>query len=135
MGPHTRVTIPPFLVGMLMIGIVPLGCTQSINSGTDTQKLESLKIEKNKTTEQELVASLGPPQSSTDRGDGTTILTWSGVSGQSHDATAMIFVPVVGGFFAHANVNATTRSLSVTVRNGIVVDYTEVTSNQNTTLN
>src|ERR1700749_489894 len=98
MCPVLRSTIRLLIIGCLLVAA---GSTEPIHNGVDVQKLDSLKIEKNKTTEQDLVASLGPPATTMTRADGSKMLTWSGVDAQSRDATAMVLVPFVGGLFAH----------------------------------
>jgi PBP1b-binding outer membrane lipoprotein LpoB len=125
------ITIRPLLIGCL----IAAGCNDTYHSGVDVRKIENVKIEKNKTTEQDLIASLGPPANTMIRGDGSKMLMWSGVDAQSHDATGLILVPFVGGLLAHDDVNAHTSSITATVVNGIVVDYTISDSNQKSQLN
>lgn len=63
-----------------VIAAVPLlavgtGCIpMSRHNGSDLSKLDEFKIEKNKTTEKELVDRFGPAETSTTRGDGDKIL-------------------------------------------------------------
>jgi hypothetical protein len=102
------------------------------------QTLANFKIEKNKTTEQELVDHLGQPASTTINSDGSKVLTWSGGQSQTQGAgswgTALISIVPGGILFAHEDMNVHTSSIMVTVRNGVVVDYTVVDSNQKTHL-
>jgi hypothetical protein len=135
MRPSTRISIGHLLVGALIIIAGTGGCSDNVQSGSDVQKLESFKIEKNKTTEQELVANFGPPASTMTNSDGSKVLTWSGVEGQGHGAgswgTAMLNIVPGGIFFAHENMQTNSSSISVTIRDGVVVDYNVIESNQN----
>jgi len=123
------------VIGVFMIGciVVDVGCTNTYQGGTNVQKLESYKIEKNKTTAQDLIAQFGQPASVMTNSDGSQTMTWSGYDAQSHDLGLLEGITMPLGI-SHEDVNSNNASLVVTVRNGIIVDYQVMTSNQNTHL-
>lgn len=101
----------------------------SSHYGSDLSKLDEVKIEKNATTEKELVDRFGPPQNTTSRGDGTKMLSWNDSRGEGN-VNMTKAVPVVGLFTGNTvNQKITHRSLTATVRDGVVVDYTVSNSN------
>jgi hypothetical protein len=101
-----------------------LSCQSDTHYGADLSKLDPSKIEKNKTTEQELVEEFGQPSATTTQGDGSQIMTWSDSRGDSHinPADGLPFVGLVTG--PTSNTKVTSKSLSATIRGGVVVDYT-----------
>jgi spermidine/putrescine-binding protein len=91
------------------------GCIPySTHRGTDLSKLDQNPIEKNKTTERELVDRFGPPSFSTTQGDGSKVLTWSDAKSDSN----ISMLP-----FTRNSINVQSRTLTVTVRDSVVVDY------------
>lgn len=85
------------------------GCMSYDRSvGADVGKFDSLAIEKNKTTEQEIVAALGPPATTATREDGVQMVRWNGAKTEKRLSGS----------------KTTVRSLSAEVKNGVVVDYT-----------
>ena len=117
----------PFIrLGISMIvGLSPIagGCMPtSSHSGQDLSNLDEFKIEKGKTTEKELVNRFGPPAGTVTRGDGTKILNWSDTGGQGHINMMGAFLPFVPT--KTVDVDSTSKPLSATVRDGVVIDYT-----------
>lgn len=118
-----RSTLARFV--LLLIGPMIAGCFPvSTHRGADLSKAEEFHIEKNKTTEKELVDRFGPPGNTVTRGDGTKMLSWTDSRGQGTVNTTK-FLPIVGLFTGNTVDQKTThRSLTATVRDGVVVDYT-----------
>jgi len=108
-----------------------VGCsTNSTHQGSDLSKLDDFKIEKNKTTEKELVDHFGAPGNTTMRGDGSKMLSWNDARSDANYNGAA-FIPIVGvfaGSAVHQKINH--RSLSATVRDGVVIDFTETNGNR-----
>lgn len=124
--PFQLVCVTAFLI--LLNGCMPV----SSHYGSDLSKLDETKIEKNATTEKELVDRFGPPQNTTSRGDGTKMLSWNDARGQG-SVNMTKAVPVVGLFTGNTvSQRITHRSLTATVRDGLVVDYTVSDSNSDT---
>lgn len=94
----------------------------SAHRGSDLSKLDEFKIEKNKTTERELVDRFGLPGHSTQQGDGSRILTWTDASSEGN-VSAVPFTP-------RQPMNVKSRSLTVTVRDSVVVDFRVSDSSQ-----
>ncbi len=99
-----------------------IGCA-SMHNGSDLSKLDDFKIERNVTTEKQLVDEFGPPMHTTTRGDGTKVLTWNDTH-SSYQLNPASMVPGVGFFVHDEGSHATFRTLNATIRDGIVVDYT-----------
>lgn len=108
-----------------------IGCsTNTTHQGSDLSKLDEFKIEKNVTTEKELVDHFGSPGNVTARGDGSQILVWNDTRSDAK-TNGTKFIPVVGLFtgpMVDQKINH--RSLSATVRDGVVIDFTETNGNQ-----
>jgi hypothetical protein len=117
----------------VLLPLIGSACTNTYDSGVNPTTLESFKIEKNKTTEQELIDHFGQPATVESGSDGSQTLTWSGATSETHNLGYLEGFTMALGV-SHENVNAHTTALSVTVRNGIVVDYKLITSNQQTHL-
>jgi hypothetical protein len=100
------------------VGLNAGGCfTASHHSGTDLSTLDSFKIEKGTTTEQDLEKQFGPPTTKVTRGDGATMETWSDSTGEAHMTPLAIFGVTPDS-------TAKGRTLTATIRDGVVVDYT-----------
>jgi len=110
--------------------LADIGCA---SEGTNVQTLQGVKIEKGVTTEQELVAQLGPPQTTTTHADGTAELQWNGVKTTTNaaDAVSDMILPGIGYF--EPNSMQTQSSILIATINpaGIVTDYS--LTNTNTT--
>jgi hypothetical protein len=123
------------MVVMVTVAVPLGGCQQTYKNGSDIQALQDFKIEKGKTTEQELISRLGEPASTMDRGDGTIVLTWSGAQGTTNGTGPLgsAFLSMVPGgiLLAHDDMKMQSQSLQVTVKDGIVIDYTILSANQN----
>jgi hypothetical protein len=91
------------------LSLTSTGCFTS-HHGTDLSTLNQTPIVKGQTTEKELIARFGDPEATTMRGDGKRMLVWN-------DATGTV------GFVTPAHVKS--RNLSVTLENGVVVDFTD----------
>jgi hypothetical protein len=115
----SRILIAGGLAGCA-IGCMPVASHQ----GADLSKVDEFHIEKNKTTEKELVDRFGLPGNTLTRGDGTKTLSWNDSRGQG-TVNGTKFIPVVGLFTGNLmDQKITQRSLTATVRDGVVVDYT-----------
>jgi hypothetical protein len=102
-----------FVVSALALSYATGCIPMSIQRGADLSKLDEFKIEKNRTTEKELVDHFGAPGNTMTASDGSKVLTWSDARSQS---TINIFFPQPSG-------KVTRRSLTATVRDNLVVDY------------
>lgn len=122
-----------FVVPAVSMLLLAIGCfPSSSHVGADLSKADEFTIEKGKTTEQQLIDRFGPPGNTTTRGDGERILTWNDAR-QNSTINGTKFIPVVGLFTGPAvDQKVTHRSLTVTVRDGIVIDYTSTSGNQKT---
>jgi len=89
------------------ITLVTAGCA-SYHGGTDLSSVDSTPILVNQTTQQELITLFGHPQHTTTGSDGRTLLTWW--DSKSH-----------ANAFSGSTVKA--RTLTVTIVNGVVVDF------------
>jgi len=121
----------PFVASAALSIIFIAGCFPSqTHSGADLSKLQDFKIEKNKTTEKELVDHFGAPGNTTMRGDGLKMLSWNDARSDANYNGAA-FIPIVGVFTGSAvHQKVTHRSLSATVRDGVVIDFTQSDGNQ-----
>ncbi|MFT3784915.1 MAG: hypothetical protein QM770_01955 [Tepidisphaeraceae bacterium] len=116
---HRRIALLTLACTLGSSGCIPINA----RSGTDLSSLDGrFTIEANKTTEKELLARFGPPTNSTLGADGSKQLLWADNRGSSHVNVAAAIVPF--GFLAdRQGTKMTSRTLMVTIRNGLVVDY------------
>jgi hypothetical protein len=129
-----RVPQSPGVVAVLAVMLIATGCVPtSTHGGADLSHLDAFKIEKNKTTEKELIDHFGPPGNTTTRGDGTQMLSWND-DRQSSDINMSKAIPIVGLFTGPAvDQKIAHRSLTATVRDGVVIDYTATDGNEHKT--
>jgi hypothetical protein len=117
-----RIVTVPLVALALSIG----GCmTTKVDHGADVKALQNFKIVKGITTLKDLTDQFGQPESIVSRGDGTRMLSWSGVRGTANSNMTGLFIP-----FAPTTIkyNAQSASLQVTVnQSDIVTDYTSTT--------
>lgn len=123
-------TSKPYVVLSALLVLAVAGCVPvNTHVGSDLSSLDSFRIEKNKTTEAELVKRLGPPASTVVSGDGSRILTW----GDSRaEASVNLAANLPFGFLMGMSPLESlgkSRALSAVVRDGIVVDFTLSDSN------
>jgi hypothetical protein len=105
------------LTVLILLVLTSAGCVNS-HKGSDLSKLgTSVQIVKGKTTEQELRQAFGDPSHVTTHGDGSRILNWFDARTKGY----IVPTPLPG---PSGDVRTATKSLSVTVRDGVVVDYT-----------
>lgn len=117
-------------VGVLVAACCLAGCMPfSSRSGTDLNKFEQFTVEKNVTTEKELIEHFGEPATTSMQGDGSKLVVWHGGQVKSHVNFAEAIVPLVG-FADKDRTAAKTQSLTATIRNGVVVDYSLTNSSQ-----
>ena len=105
--------------------IAMMGC---VAMGTQVQEKQLSKLEKGKTTMQEVVASLGQPSTNTYNSDGTRTIAYMYMEAQTRPET---FIPFIGGLIGGAD----SRSNVVTLRfdkNGTLLDYSSLTSSMGT---
>lgn len=111
----------PCAVALVLVtvgGCIPI----SAHSGSDLTKLDLFKIEKNKTTEEELLQHLGQPLNTTMLADGSKQMMWMDANAQGHLNVVSALVP--WAWAADQQHDTTTnRSLTATIRDGLVVDY------------
>jgi hypothetical protein len=110
-----------FVLCVAIAGCIPM----SHHSGSDLSKLPEFRIEKGTTTEAELMKTFGEPQTTMTNGDGTRTLMWSDNRANGHINVGSAFVPGV----KTADQKTQSRSLTVTTRKAVVVDY-RVTDHQ-----
>jgi len=111
------------LAGLSAMAMNSGGCfSTTSHNGTDLSKLDDFKIVKGTTTESQLVAEFGQPASTTSQSDGTTMMTW--IDGTSQGQ----FSNYLFGSTQHISVKS--RSLTATIRDGVVADYTVSDSQQ-----
>jgi hypothetical protein len=97
------------------------GCfSTSSHSGTDLSRLDDFKIVKGTTTESQFITEFGQPVSTTAQSDGTTTVMWIDGTGQGQ------WNYLIGS----QNLSVKNRSLTATIRDGIVADYTVSDSQQ-----
>jgi hypothetical protein len=116
------------LIAALLFALLnAIGCSSdSYHYGSDLSQLGRFAIEKNKTTQEEMLAHFGRPGESTSSGSAnalTTVMIWTDVRNQEDSNTT-----ITGGD-KHSRVRVTT-TLRATLVNGVVVDYTTTSSNQ-----
>ena len=107
------------LCGVVLAGVgfgPGAGCSRSRHEGAELDRLADAPIVRNRTTERELRDLLGEPDSSTRQGDGNKVLVWRDVRTRPGQAG----VPTMT---ASTRTQVDTRTLTVTVRDGVVVDH------------
>ena len=107
------------LLSLSFTGCIPM----SMHRGSDLAKLDEFTIEKNKTTERELIERFGKPQSTMTNADGSRVLTWTEMRGEGQMNLAASLVPFAWTAAKTAEQKTQSRSLMVTVRDGVVADY------------
>ena len=118
-----RIRLPAIIrfgvpLSVLLVAIGSGGCfTATHHTGTDLSTLDTFKIEKGTTTEQDLEKQFGPPTTKVTRGDGATMETWSDSTGEAHMTPLAVFGVT-------PDTTAKGRTLTATIRDGVVVDYT-----------
>jgi hypothetical protein len=105
------------VVGLCLVGggAGAGGCAQQKDKGVAFSKLDSLQIVKGQTTEQEVINALGAPAKSVNCEGGDKILTWYGTQARYQS----------GPFGVGYDRKVDNRTLTVTTRNGVVVDFNE----------
>jgi hypothetical protein len=98
-------------------GCIPTKHHQGANLG----QLDKVKIVKGETTEKQLTDWFGPPSSTMSKGDGSRTLSWMEVKGEGSTNVGLALLSIPGARTVQAK--TTTRSLTVTVKDGIVTDY------------
>ena len=110
---------------VLVLSLFAAGC---VAMGTQIQEKQLSKLEKGKTTMQEVVANLGQPSTNTYNSDGTRTIAYMYMEAQTRPET---FIPFIGGLIGGAD----SRSNVVTLRfdkNGTLLDYSSSTSSVGT---
>jgi hypothetical protein len=117
-----------FVFGLLTL-IGASGCIPSKHhQGANLAKLDEVKIEKGRTTEKELIGWFGQPGSTTTNGDGSRVLSWMEVKGESQANVGLALLSIPGARTLHTK--STSRTLTATVKGGVVTDYTVSDSSQ-----
>ena len=99
--------------------------TGCVSSGTKVTPEQVAQFEQGKTTLAEVVAKLGPPNSTTTLGNGQTILVYVHISSSANAAT---YVPVVGLLAGGATGTSNTATFTFDSR-GILVSSSSSQSN------
>ena len=93
------------------------GCwSETSHQGTDLTKLDGSPIVRDTTTETELVHKLGKPESSVNHADGSRTMVWT-------ESTMKIPGGAGQPFGVGPHMTKTERTLTATVKDGVVVDY------------
>jgi hypothetical protein len=103
-----------------------LALTGCVSSGTQVKESQLTAFQKGVTTEREVRAALGAPQSVTTSTAGIRVLVYSGVHASP---TAASFIPIVGLFAGGANAQASSAVFSF----GSDGKMTQMTSTQTST--
>ena len=112
-------------IALLIVAVFLAGC---VATGTQVHEQQLAKLEKGKTTIQEVVSSFGQPSTKTLNSNGTRTIVYMYVEAQARPET---FIPFIGGFVGGAD----SRSNMVTLqfdRAGILVDYSSSTTTMGT---
>ena len=97
------------------------GCTMNQGQSISSLQSQDMKIVDGKTTEKQLIATLGEPQNTRTTTDGTTVLTWVG-SQEYH--SALFFVAALYGQSKYKS-----YTLNAFVKNGVVIKHTIMSTN------
>ena len=115
---------------MVALSCVVSGCMNvSPNQAADVDKLQNFQIQKGVTTKADLVAQFGPAPTDTEASDGTEMMTWS----KTHidiDTGSVMLAAATSGLAGMGHGSGHSCILQVTLRNGIVVDYTRTLSDR-----
>lgn len=88
-------------------------------TGVQVKEEQLSRLEKGKTTYQEVISMLGNPTSSTLMGDGARMIGYTYVE---HKTRAETFIPYVGAFVGGADTRANTVMLRFS-KDGVLLDY------------
>lgn len=113
---------------MIFVALAAVVMTGCVAMGTQIKEQQLTKLEKGKTTVQEVVASFGPPTTNTLNSNGSRTLMYTYIEAQSRPET---FIPFIGGFIGGAD----SRSNMVTLQfntAGVLLDYSSSTSTMGT---
>jgi hypothetical protein len=105
--------------------VLALGLTGCMSSGREVTYQEAAQFQKGVTTESEVIARLGQPNSIARLGDGTTIIVYAHIEASPD---AVDYVPVVGLFAGGASAHSTTVTFTFGT-DGRLRDYTSATAN------
>lgn len=108
------------LAGLMALALMASGCV-SMEHGKPLAKDSLSRIQKGRTTKQEVEAMYGKPQSTSLNMDGSETLAYSygSVTGK---ASPMAFIPIVG-LFAKSKGESQTQSLQILIKDNVVSNY------------
>lgn len=111
------------LVGLMALALIASGCTGlDMKSGKPIEKESLSRIQKGRTTRQEIESIYGKPLSTVLNGDGTETLVY-GYTATKVTHSPMTYVPILG-LFAKAKTETASQTLSFQVKENVVVNYT-----------
>jgi hypothetical protein len=120
------------VVAILVAFFSFVGCMNvSPDKAADVQKLQSFQIQNGVTTKADLIAQLGPWTTHSEGSDGTETMTWS----KTHidlDAVSMAVAIGTSDIAGHGRATGYGCALQVTLRNGVVVDFSRTENNMST---
>ena len=101
---------------LMLPALLLAGCA---TSGRDFDSAKVSQIKKGETTEQQLVTMFGEPTQRAIDSEGMTHLTWQYMEARANGKN---FIPVYGMF--HHETDTANKTLMVTLKEGIVTNYT-----------
>lgn len=108
-------------LGLLSAGLI---CTACAAGGTQVKESQLSAFQKGKTTDQEVVATLGQPNVNSLLPDGARMMCYSYSQMAVRPQT---FIPLVGGFIGGADMKSTSTCFQFAA-NGILKEYTTTAS-------
>lgn len=107
---------------LIVVSIVLTGC---VSSGTEVSYQQASQFQKGVTTESDVIAKLGQPNSVARLGNGTSVIVYAHIEASPN---AVDFVPIVGLLAGGATAHATTVTFTFDAT-GRLSDYTSSTAN------
>ncbi len=115
-----------FLGIALALGLTAFGCATYSGGDQNLNSAAVAHIKKGVTTESQVIAILGQPDSISIMGDGGRMMTYTRTEGGGNDSQmGLAFIPIAGAFIPeHTSQTSRTRMLQIIVgKNHVVQDY------------
>lgn len=110
------------LAGLVAIALVASGCANlDMKAGKPIEKGSLSRIQKGRTTRQEIESMYGKPSTTTINSDGTETLVY-GYQATKVTHSPMAYVPILN-IFAKAKTETAGQALSVQVKENTVINY------------
>lgn len=109
------------LAGIMAFALLVSGCA-SVEYGKPIEKDSLSRVQKGRTTKQEVEAIYGKAQSTSLNMDGSELLSYSYGSTKAKTSPLM-FIPIVGLFFMKTKGESQTQTLQFLVKENIVSNY------------